>query len=48
MDCLQLNKNGKRCTKPASVHHPVHPGFCKYHITRFESEKDIPNAISKY
>jgi hypothetical protein len=44
-DCLQLNKNGKRCSKVALRNHPVHPGFCKFHITRFETEKDVPNSV---
>ena len=43
--CLQRNKNGKRCSKNAIATHRVHPGYCMFHINRFEAGTDIPTPF---
>jgi hypothetical protein len=45
MECLQRNKNGKRCSKIGVAAHPVHPGYCKFHINRFEAGTDTPDPF---
>lgn len=47
MECLQRNKNGKRCSKLAIETHRVHPGYCKFHITRFEANVDVPTPFTE-
>ena len=45
MECLQRNKNGKRCSKFSIETHRVHPGYCKFHINRFEAGTDTPDPF---
>ena len=45
MECLQRNKNGKRCSKIGVTAHPVHQGYCKFHINRFEAGTDTPDPF---
>jgi hypothetical protein len=47
MNCLQRNKNGKQCSKHALEHHERYPGYCKFHITRFEANIDVPNPVNQ-
>jgi hypothetical protein len=47
MECLQRNKNGKRCSKLGIETHRVHPGYCKFHITRFEANLDVPTPFTE-
>jgi len=44
MQCIQRNKNGKRCT---NNHHnnETFPGYCTYHINRFNQNKDTPTPF---
>jgi hypothetical protein len=47
MNCLQRNKNGKQCSKHALEQHERYPGYCKFHITRFEANVDVPNPMNQ-
>lgn len=47
MSCLQRNKNGKQCSKNPLEHHERYPGYCKFHITRFEANLDVPTPINQ-
>lgn len=47
MNCLQRNKNGKQCSKHALEQHERYPGYCKFHITRFEANVDAPNPVNQ-
>jgi hypothetical protein len=47
MNCLQRNKNGKQCSKSCIQTHTVYPGYCKFHITRFEANLDVPTPMNQ-
>lgn len=47
MNCLQRNKNGKQCSKHSVEHHERYPGYCKFHITRFEANVDVPAPVNQ-
>jgi hypothetical protein len=47
MNCIQRNKNGKQCAKHALEQHGQYPGYCKFHITRFEANLDIPAPMNQ-
>jgi hypothetical protein len=47
MNCLQRNKNGKQCSKHALEQHGQYPGYCKFHITRFEANLDVPIPMNQ-
>ena len=44
MECIQRNKNGEKCKKPAKPD-PDYEGYCKYHTTRFRAGNDNPNPV---
>jgi hypothetical protein len=46
MNCLQRNKNGKQCSKNALEQHELYPGYCKFHINRFEAHLDVMNPMN--
>lgn len=46
MQCIQANKNGKRCTHNCPPGN-VNQGYCNYHMNRFNQNKDIPTPFQE-
>jgi hypothetical protein len=46
MQCIQTNKNGKRCTYNCP-HGDANQGYCNYHMNRFNQNKDIPTPFQE-
>lgn len=44
MQCIQNSKKNIRCANPC-IQDPTYPGYCKYHVNRFKSNKDTPNPV---